>query len=260
MEIGVRVMRESRVDPLNAETYCCHGESPFLLAFLPFRNTHSRIQIAYLTFVAKPTPPPTPNFLLSLTDHLGLTRPPPARRARLPEIKPSTLLEQKRYLLAGRRRAHRIQNSKKDDQVLTSYRAFLDDLESNKRRREQSKVVPREQDELVNKLQEEILVEAWMKGDRDVREEGDEIVGVIEGYMEEVRVKKSVVEKAAIKRGHGGWVKIAVPNEEVVGRVTGHAVEEEQDQKALEIASTVDFADTLCMVRNHLSFNSTQVD
>ncbi|GAA5830251.1 hypothetical protein JCM5353_005364 [Sporobolomyces roseus] len=226
MEIGVRVMRESRVDPLNAETYCCH---------------------AYLTFVAKPTPPPTPNFLLSLTDHLGLTRPPPARRAQLPEIKPSTLLEQKRYLLAGRRRAHRIQNSKKDDQLLTSYRAFLDDLESNKRRREQSKLVPREQDELVNKLQEEILVEAWMKGDRDVREEGDEIVGVIEGYMDEVRVKKSVVEKAAIKRGHGGWVKIAVPNEEVVGRVTGHAVEEEQDQKALEIASTVDFADTLCM-------------
>lgn len=98
-----------------------------------------------------------------------------------------------------------------------------------------------------------------MKGDRDVREEGDEIVGVIEGYMDEVRVKKSVVEKAAIKRGHGGWVKIAVPNEEVVGRVTGHAVEEEQDQKALEIASTVDFADTLCMVRNHPSFNSMQV-
>ncbi|GAA5915639.1 acyl-CoA thioesterase [Sporobolomyces salmoneus] len=227
MEIGVRVMKENQSDPLSPEIYCCH---------------------AYLTFVAKPTLPPTPNFILSLTDYLGLTRPPAPLRAQLPEIKPTTLLERKRYLLAGRRRAHRIKNSKETDRLLSSYRAFVDELEK-KRQAEARKPLEKE-NELVDRLEQEILVEAYMRGDPDVRVDGEDVVGSIEGYMEKVRVSKKVIDQLAMKKGHGGWVKIAVPDEETVSRATGHSTHSEGDdvvEKGLEIASTVDFADTLCM-------------
>ncbi|GAA5860089.1 hypothetical protein JCM1840_001878 [Sporobolomyces johnsonii] len=227
MEIGVRVMKESNTDPLNAETYCCH---------------------AYLTFVAKPTPPPAPNFLLAFSDHLGLTKPPSPRRAQLPEIKPSSLLEQKRYLLAGRRRAHRIQNAKTNDALLASFRKFLDSLEQ-RRRRELEEAAP-DQDALLLKLQEEILVEAYMRNDPDVHVEGDEVVCSIEGYVDPVRIKKSVIEKAASKRGRGGWVKIPLPTDEVIDHATSHRIPSSFDaveKRGLELASTVDFADTLCM-------------
>ncbi|GAA5992180.1 hypothetical protein JCM5350_002562 [Sporobolomyces pararoseus] len=228
MEIGVRVMKENPNDPLSPETYCCH---------------------AYLTFVAKPTLPPTPNFLLSFTDRCGITKPPLPVRAQLPEIKPVTLLEQKRYLLAGRRRAHRIKNAKETDKLLSSYRSFVEQLETKRRVEEQANALPK-QDEFVGQLEQEILLEAYMKGDPDVRVEGDEIVGSIEGFMDEVRVKKRVIDELALKRGHGGWTRIALPDEEVVARATGHSISSRGgnvEQKGLEIASTVDFADTLCM-------------
>ncbi|GAA5878948.1 hypothetical protein JCM16303_007240 [Sporobolomyces ruberrimus] len=227
MEIGVRVTKENPRDPLGPEQYCCH---------------------AYLTFVAKPKSAAKPNFLLSCSDAIGLTKPPAPARAQLAEIKPVTLLEQKRYLLAGRRRAHRIKNAKETDALLSSYRAFVDDLE--KKRRIESQTPPPRQDEVVGQLEREILLEAYMRGDPDVKVEGDEVVGSIEGFMEEVRVPKRIIDQLAVKRGHGGWVKIALPDEEIVSRATGHSISssgEDIEQKGLEIASTVDFADTLCM-------------
>ncbi|GAA6059283.1 hypothetical protein JCM10212_006676 [Sporobolomyces blumeae] len=227
MEIGVRVKKESLTDPLNAETYCCH---------------------AYLTFVAKPTPPAEPCVPLRFLDSIGLTHPPPPRRAQLPEIKPSTLLEQKRYLLAGRRRAHRIKYAKSNDKLLTSFRQYVDDLE--RERGEKNRIPSPDEDKLVQQLQEEIIVEAYMKHDPDVRVEGDEIVGAIEGYMDEVRVSKHAIEKLAVKRGHGGWVKIPLPTDQVVDSATGHRVSnstDDVDHRAIEIASTIDFADTVCM-------------
>ncbi|CEQ40411.1 SPOSA6832_02049, partial [Sporobolomyces salmonicolor] len=249
MEIGVRVMKESNTDPLNAETYCCHGTILTSVDYLSETAFTSQIApAAYLTFVAKPTPPPAPNVLLAISDYLGLTKPPPPRRAQLPEIKPASLLEQKRYLLAGRRRAHRIQNAKTNDSLLASFREFLDSLEQ-RRRRELAEAAP-DQDDLILKLQEEILVEAYMRNDPDVRIDGDEVVGSIEGYVDPVRIKKSVIEKAALKRGRGGWIKIPLPTDEVVDQATSHRIPSSFDvveKRRLELASTVDFADTLCM-------------
>ena len=104
------------------------------------------------------------------------------------------------------------------------------------------KVPSKGQDELVRKLEEDVLVESWIRGDKDFREEGDEVVGSIEGYMDEVRIGKSVVEDKVWRKGQGGWVQIGVPdNEERV-------IVEEEEQK-VDIARTVDFEDTLCMVR-----------
>ncbi|GAA5853370.1 hypothetical protein JCM3766R1_006922 [Sporobolomyces carnicolor] len=225
MEIGVRVMKENATDPLHPETYCCH---------------------AYLTFVAKPTLPPAPNFVLALTDRIGLTSPPKPVRAQLPEIEPTTLLERKRYLLAGRRRAHRIKNAQETDRLLSSYRAFVDRLE--RARLEASRRPLANEDELVARLEQEILLEAYMKGDDDVRVEGDDVVGRIEGHTDEVRVSKHKIDQLAHKRGHGGWIKIARPDDP---HATGHSISSnadvDVDQKGFETSSTIDFADTLCM-------------
>ncbi|GAA5835583.1 hypothetical protein JCM11251_002969 [Rhodosporidiobolus azoricus] len=230
MEIGVKVSRQSRVDPLQAETYCCH---------------------AYLTFVAKPTQPPPPSFLLSLTDSLGLTSPPKPRRAQLAEIKPSSLLEQKRYLLAGRRRAHRIQRSKAHDAVLASFREQIAVIEDGRRQGTvQSDHGPENEVKLISSLQTEVLTEAYIRHDPDVHVDGDDLVGEIEGFMEPVRVKLAEIEKVARKKGHGGWSKIALPTEELVDEAAGHEVPsslDPQERRALEIASPLDFADTLVM-------------
>ncbi|GAA6027332.1 hypothetical protein JCM8097_002601 [Rhodosporidiobolus ruineniae] len=232
MEIGVKVGRQSRTDPLQAETYCCH---------------------AYLTFVAKPTPPPAPSFPLSLTDTLGLTSPPKPRRAKLAEIKPSTLLEQKRYLLAGRRRAHRIQRSKEHDTLLAAFREQVFEIEREQRRASGAQLGEgeEEQDEkLLLQLQLEILTEAYMRQDPDVHVDGEDLVGEVEGYVEPVRVRLADVEKAARKKGHGGWTKIALPTEELVDEASGHQIPASVDaneRRTLEVASPLDFADTLVM-------------
>ncbi|GAA6002444.1 hypothetical protein JCM10207_001123 [Rhodosporidiobolus poonsookiae] len=229
MEIGVRVMRQSRTDPLKAETYCCH---------------------AYLTFVAKPTPPPAPTLLLSLTDSLGLTAPPAPRRAQLAEIKPSSLLEQKRYLLAGRRRAHRIQRSKQHDALLGAFRRQIAAIEENRRLAAASEDDSHDQDAVLLALQTEIITDAYMRKDPDVHVDGDDLVGEIEGYVEPVRVKKAEVERAMRKKGFGGWTKIALPTEELVDQATGHELPASlapAERRALEVASPIDFEDTLVM-------------
>ncbi|GAA5822696.1 hypothetical protein JCM3770_003372 [Rhodotorula araucariae] len=230
MEIGVRVMRQSRSDPLHTETYTCH---------------------AYLTFVAKPTQPPTPRRELIVTDFLGITAAPPPRRAQLPEVKPQTLLEQKRYLLAGRRRAHRIQRSKADDALHTSFRNEVSRIE--RAAREEELALARdvhEREDLLANLQVEILTEAFMRGDPDVRVDGADLVGEIEGFVEPVRVPRAVVEDAIRKKGHGGWRKIPLPADEVVDRAAGHAVPasaEPNELRTSELASHIEFAETLSM-------------
>ena len=124
--------------------------------------------------------------------------------------------------------------------MLDNYRSFIDSLEEA--RKERFKVPSKGQDELVRKLEEDVLVESWMRGDKDLREEGNEVVGSIEGYFDEVRIGKSVVEDKVRRKGQGGWVEIGVPdNEERV-------IVEEEEQK-VDIARIVDFEDTLCMVR-----------
>ncbi|BGP39821.1 hypothetical protein JCM10449v2_003773 [Rhodotorula kratochvilovae] len=229
MEIGVRVMRQSRSDPLHSESYTCH---------------------AYLTFVAKPTQPPAPHPVLVVSDFLGLTAAPTPRRAQLPEVKPQTLLEQKRYLLAGRRRAHRIQRSKADDALHTSFRDEVFRLERAARDEELALARESHEREDVANLQVEILTEAFMRGDPDVHVDGADLVGEIEGFVEPVRVRRAVVEDAIRKKGHGGWRRIPLPADEVVDQAAGHAIPaaaEPNERRAAEIASQVEFADTLSM-------------
>ncbi|KAL8292711.1 hypothetical protein RQP46_001323 [Phenoliferia psychrophenolica] len=106
MEIGVRVMRET--SDSSRTQYCCH---------------------AYLTFVAKPPLPSSPSITTSLLRSLSLLPPPPKPRAQVPQLTPHTTLESKRFLLAGRRRAHRIQGRSTSESLLSAFRVQLLELE-----------------------------------------------------------------------------------------------------------------------------------
>lgn len=224
-------MRQSRTDPLGPETYCSH---------------------AYLTFVAKPSPPPPPGAVISLTDALGLTRPPKPRRAQLPELKPSSLLEQKRYLLAGRRRAHRIKQAKENDRRNAAFRDQIYEIERESRQGAAAAVDEQFADRaaLIGQLQVELLIEMFMRGEQDVRVEGDEVVGEIEGFVEPVRVKKALVDRAVLDKGHGGWHKISLATDEDVDRAAGHTTRVSLDPHVLRAAtdvSSVPFEATLSM-------------
>ncbi|BGP24464.1 acyl-CoA thioesteraes 11 [Rhodotorula toruloides] len=230
MEIGVRVMRQSRTDPLGPETYCSH---------------------AYLTFVAKSYPPPPPGPLLSVTDTLGLTRPPKPRRAQLPGLKPSSLLEQKRYLLAGRRRAHRIKQAKENDRRNRAFQEQIYEIERESRVGAPAAVDEQFEDRkaLLGQLQVELLSEMFMRGESDVRIEGDEVVGEIEGFVEPVRVKKALIDRAVLEKGHGGWHKISLATDEDVDRAAGHTMRVSLDPhvQAASDVSSVPFEATLSM-------------
>lgn len=66
------------------------------------------------------------------------------------------------------------------------------------------------------------IVEAYLRGDEDVRIEGDTVVASIEGFMEPVRIPLSAIERAANSRGHGGFRKLATPSAEEVDKAAGH--------------------------------------
>ncbi|KWU46296.1 Thioesterase/thiol ester dehydrase-isomerase [Rhodotorula sp. JG-1b] len=213
MEIGVRVMRQSRDDPLGPATYCCH---------------------AYLTFVAKPTPPPSPKFfLLGWTDQLGLTSPPTPRKAQLPEVRP---------------------RAKEHDALNASFREALFRLEKDRQDAADFAAKANEADQarLLHSLQLEILTEAYLRQSSDVRVEGDEVVGEIEGFVEPVRVKKSDIEAEIQRKEHGGWHQVALSDRDRSGPSSSKDLAGASNARKIDGGETaavapVDFADTLSL-------------
>ncbi|KAI5477137.1 acyl-CoA thioesteraes 11 [Pseudohyphozyma bogoriensis] len=217
MEIGVRVTRET---PGSRErTYCCH---------------------AYLTFVAKPTPPPPATLLTSLLTTLRLTAPATPTRASVPEISPTSNLESKRYLLAGRRRAHRIQGRDKYDQLLKEFRGQVLEIEREVRERDEAGAEEGKED-AIQGLQKELIVEAYMKGDPDVKVEGDWVIASIEGFMDPVRLPRKEIERASTQRGHGGYRRLSIRREESDGvKPDGSSIPRSlEDHSPLELADTM---------------------
>ncbi|KAK4051196.1 hypothetical protein OIV83_003018 [Microbotryomycetes sp. JL201] len=199
MEIGVRVMRETPSSPLGVQTYCCH---------------------AYLTFVARHIPPPVPSWLSSLCQSLRLSSPPKPKRFQLPEVEPRSLIETKRFLLAGRRRARRIQRAQKADELLSSMRTQVFELEKDVIERDRNAGVKDTQDNIAQ-LQLELIVEAYMRQDPDIRLDGDDVVVSIEGFMEPVRAPLAAVEKATKSRGSGAYRRLSLPSNEAMEKATG---------------------------------------
>ncbi|KAM0751972.1 Thioesterase/thiol ester dehydrase-isomerase [Meredithblackwellia eburnea MCA 4105] len=205
MEIGVRVMRESSES--RELTYCCH---------------------AYITFVARrraPTPPtPSLPFPLSLFSK-SPTSTPTLTKFLVPSITPTTTLEQKRHLLAGRRRAHRIKGKEANERLLQGFRDEILRLEKVVLARRSSSSSSTSGGEGVNdddefkdkereilSLQTDLIVDAYMRHDPDIRVVGgDTVVAEIEGFMDPISLPLETVEKMVRKRGMGGYRRLSVP-------------------------------------------------
>ena len=217
-------MREAANAPLGHQTYCCH---------------------AYFTFVAKHVPPPPPTLLSSLAYSINLATPPKPIRFQLPELEPKSTLETKRFLLAGRRRAHRIQRSKKSEQLLAAFRAQL--LQYEAELNEGS--APENAGDTIAQIQLEMMVEGWMKQDPDVRVEGEFVVAAIEGFMDPVKVPLAEVKKAAATRGHGGYRRLSVPSADDVEQATGRrlSVGAHSSRALADTQAPLDLKDTLVM-------------
>lgn len=150
MEIGVRVMCESAEQP-SEESYCCHGERRRHIFTLFNSFTDLRcITAAYLTFVTKPLRP-SPTRLDSLLSSLSLRASAGKVKVQVAPIDPQSTLESKRYLLAGRRRAHRIKASKGTDDLLVRMRKQVAEMVAAQEHESEG-----ERQESIEKLQEEM--------------------------------------------------------------------------------------------------------
>lgn len=223
-EIGVRVMRESPDMPPGVQSYCCH---------------------AYFTFVAKPVPNPPPSTLARLSHALGITTLPPAtRKFQLPELVPSSTLETKRFLLAGRRRAHRLQRAKQNDALLSSMRDEVLRIEKEVHASERVREEEHVSSDAILALQTEVMVEAYMRQDPDVKVVGNEIVAEIEGFMDPVRLSRDLVEKASREKGLGGYRRLSVPETDSFAANTPATL---QAKRLADLESPLELKDTLVL-------------
>ncbi len=150
MEIGVRVMRESAEAPTE-ESYCCHGELRTSTESTTGAKLISCLACAaYLTFVTKPLPP-SPSRLNAILSALNLRPPAGKTKVQVAPIEPQSTLESKRFLLAGRRRAHRIKASKGTDDLLVRMRKQVTEMVLAQEHESEG-----EREEGIEKLQEEM--------------------------------------------------------------------------------------------------------
>lgn len=87
-------------------------------------------------------------------------------------------------------------------------------------------------------------MEAYLRGDEDVRVEGDTVVASIEGFMDPVRIPLAAVERASNARGHGGFRKLAPASADEVDQAAGHlrsanATGRALGSRVLEMSETV---------------------
>jgi acyl-CoA hydrolase len=204
LETGVRCVKQD--GKTGQRSYACH---------------------AYLTFVARPQPP-----LASSSAPIQKDR----HRVKVPSILPVTLLEKKRYLLAGRRRAHRIRRHAAWDALVCSLRDYVlreSAGESERRAHEESDARVQQ----LEALEREMLVDAYVRGDEDVKViDGQWVVAEIEGAMEPIRAPLAEIEREASKRGRGAWKRI-VPT----GRVEDYdELKEDTDANGNENGENID--------------------
>lgn len=222
MEIGVKVERESGSD--GERCYAAH---------------------CYLTFVKRrppPAPSPPPSSALSAllqrarallaaaagadASSTTTTAVQAAKPRTLPHVRPDTLLEQKRYILAGRRRAVRLRESAARESLLSDFRKEL--LAQLAERLATERNEPRasaREDKLIEKLEKEIILEAYLREDPAVHVHGDMVRINIDagGDVDEADYAASGISSEIISmplkeiqneiryRGEGGWRKLSVP-------------------------------------------------
>ncbi|GAA98405.1 uncharacterized protein L969DRAFT_47693 [Mixia osmundae IAM 14324] len=127
----------------------------------------------------------------------------------VPEITPLTVLEQKRFFLAGRRRGHRIKQARAWQDELTPFRNEVLAMSDLASRQAQDQ---RDSDKVVDKmaeLEKRFIAEAYLRNDPDIRLEGEYVIAQVEGYTEPLRVKKEDIDKITRSLGSGAWQRVA---------------------------------------------------
>lgn len=197
MEIGVRVMREPAGDA-SARSYAGH-------AYLTFVRSNSVLPPGYAQS----------SLFGSLFDGLGLSRNKATKKPTVPDVIPTSTLEHKRFLLAGRRRAMRIQNKKKVEVQHAAAREQL--LVIEKQMRDAERAIPpghtrEETEKVIEAIQREMLVEAYMKEDPilTIDEASGYVEAKIEGFMDPVRMSLVEIKRASQQKGHGGYRRLSV--------------------------------------------------
>lgn len=187
MEVGVRVTVETE----GTEVYASHCEefSFFEWGLFGGREADEEFVIVYFTFVAIPSPLSTGlNLYKSLKEIFGLKM--QKRKVKVPALVPLTLLEKKRFVLAGRRRDTRLLHDR--DDLLLRFNSQMLELELERKCLEEVKLDHKE--ELLMEIQRELILESYWNGNKEgFRVENSEIVAILEG--EEIRVALKAKEE-----------------------------------------------------------------
>ncbi|EGG12066.1 uncharacterized protein MELLADRAFT_89281 [Melampsora larici-populina 98AG31] len=165
METGIKIIKE---DFRNGnQTYACH---------------------AYMTFVARPRA--TLSTCHRFWDFISL-RQPPVIKVRVPKVIAQTVLDQKRYLLAGRRRGHRIRQSVEWNSLLEKFREYVLSL---KYPEEQGERNWQANDEDLARIEKEVIADSFIRKDPDVRVDDGMVVAEIPDHMEPIKIPLAEVE------------------------------------------------------------------
>lgn len=103
----------------------------------------------------------------------------------MPIIVPQTVVEKKRFLLAGRRRGHRIEKSDEWNQLLQDFRKYVLSLDYATGNQIDNTLV--DEDELVQ-IEKEIVSEMYFRHHKDVRVEGGMVVAEVRDHMDPIKI------------------------------------------------------------------------
>lgn len=158
----------------------------------PADSSHS-----YLTFVVMTEPAPPRLW--------GLLAPAKPSRIALPPVKPVTLLEQKRFVLAGRRRSARLKRKDEDAAIFAGFRELVYGLISPlDASASEAAIAP----ERIAAIERDLLVDAFVAKDPDVSVEDGQVVYRLSD-AEIIAVPLAEVEHAAAARGRGRRLDIS---------------------------------------------------
>ncbi|KAG8894437.1 Acyl-coenzyme A thioesterase 12 [Tulasnella sp. 403] len=160
LKTGVKVIRENC--KTGKQSYCCH---------------------AYLTFVALAPSPPDHKGPPASIRLAGRKVEPHRPKPKLKKVQPLTLIERRRYMLAGHRRGIRISQSAEAND-LSSFRAEVLGMYSTIHL-DNPQPITQQQAETVSSLEKELLADALLADDpalvRSYSPDGEEMVSITKG-------------------------------------------------------------------------------
>ncbi|KAG0146399.1 hypothetical protein CROQUDRAFT_657376 [Cronartium quercuum f. sp. fusiforme G11] len=197
LETGVKIIKEDF--RTGNKTYACH---------------------AYLTFVARSTK------VLKLYEtfyDIVMFRQPSVIKVQTPIVLPQTILEQKRYLLAGRRRGYRMKQSSEWNKLLDHFKDYVLSLnyptDPNGSHQQAT-------DEELRKIERELIAESYLKEDSEVRVEDGMVIAEVLGNLNPIKVPLVEIENILAERETKAFRKLKMSKNH-----QSHSELEEEEEK-----------------------------